>query len=266
MHSYFFGPSERQLLAVHHHAQGTPRRDHGVVLCYPWGYEYVNALRGCRQLATRLARAGFDVLRFEFYGCGDSAGWGEEADLERWLDDVSAALGELGGRGRARAVSLVGVRLGGSLAALAAARRSDVQGLVLWEPVVSGASYLADLRLRHAAFLASEREEGRSQATYNTPDEIMGFPLSGTLASGLEQLDLRTIARAPAAHVLVVGEQDAAIDDAFTAHLRQLGSDVSLLALPGTKIWMRKVGHERALVPVPILDAVSAWFSDRWPA
>lgn len=266
MQSYFFGPSDGQLLAVLHPRQGDPVPEHGVVLCYPWGHEYVNALRGCRQLATRLARSGFDVLRFDFAGCGDSAGAGEDVDLGHWLADIAAAIDELKARAQISTVSLVGVRLGASLAALAAARRTDVAGLVLWEPVVSGAAYLAELRARHAAFLRSEAEEGRRQDAFSTPDEIMGFPLPGSLSHGLERLDLLTLPHLPVKHVLLIADEHPGSQETLTAYLRGLCRDVVHLRLPGQKIWLREVGQERALVPVGILEAVMTWLSDRWPA
>src|SRR5207249_11329319 len=52
-------------------------------------------LRGCRQLAARLARLGLDVLRFDYYGTGDSAGQGEDATLHTCIEDVVRATEEL---------------------------------------------------------------------------------------------------------------------------------------------------------------------------
>src|SRR5262249_40228496 len=50
--------------------------------------------------------------------------------------DVERAVAELAKRGEVSRVGLLGLRLGATVAALAAARRADVDTLVLWEPVV----------------------------------------------------------------------------------------------------------------------------------
>ena len=66
-----------------------------MVLCYPWGSEYIHAHRALRQLATRLSMAGFHTLRFDYFGTGDSAGEMEDADLGVWEDDIETAIEEL---------------------------------------------------------------------------------------------------------------------------------------------------------------------------
>jgi uncharacterized protein len=261
MHPFFFGRPERQLFAVHHPAQIAGRR-HGVVICYPLGHEYVNSLRGCRQLAARLARLGFDVLRFDYYGTGDSAGQGEEVSLRNCTQDVVRATEELSSRCGLRTVSLIGVRLGGCVASLAATVQVEVEGLVLWEPVVAGRAYLGELRARHAAFLVSERQEA-----YSSAQEIMGFPLPPAIVAELEGTDLSSIARQPAPHVLLLGdehEEKGRAQRALGARLAGLCDDFEHRRLPGQGIWLREVGQERALVPTGILDAMLEWFSSRW--
>ena len=263
MHPYFFGPLERQLFGMLHPAQVAAARGHGVVLCYPWGQEYVNSLRGCRQLSTRMARAGFDVLRFDYFGCGDSAGVGEEADLSVWMRDVDTAIEEIKSRRRVSTISLVGVRLGGSLASLVAADRDDVVGLVLWEPVVKGRNYLAQLRTRHAGFLRSEAEGGRSQDAHSTANEIMGFPLPPAMVRDLEQLDLLTVERAPAPEILLLENGGQAPQGALAAHLTGLCKVLDRCKLPAQNIWVREVGQERVLVPTDTLQAIIEWLTAR---
>ena len=77
----YFGERTRRLFGVYTpaHAAGRPAR--GVVLCHPWGQEYLHAHRSLRKLGDLLAAAGFDVLRFDYFGTGDSAGDLPEASL-----------------------------------------------------------------------------------------------------------------------------------------------------------------------------------------
>jgi pimeloyl-ACP methyl ester carboxylesterase len=66
------------------------------------------------------------VLRFDFRGCGDSEGDEAVAGTDAWRDDIGTAVEELKRRAGAARVALAGLRLGGTLAAQAAAGRDDV--------------------------------------------------------------------------------------------------------------------------------------------
>jgi pimeloyl-ACP methyl ester carboxylesterase len=264
MHPFFLDPTGRQLFVVHHPPAGPISRTCCVVVCYPWGYEYVNALRGCRQLAGRLAREGFHVLRFDYSGSGDSGGLAEESELGAWKQDLALAIEELRQTSGVSTVALVGVRLGATLAALVAAERADIGALVLWEPIVHGDDHLRDMRERHASFLRSEEEGGRDAQAYSSPEEIMGFPLPARLARQVEAIDLTTIARCPP-HVLLIETEDEKLQGRLGGRLRDLGAEVEHKRLLGQQVWVREPGQERALVPRQVLDAVLAWFTSRWP-
>jgi pimeloyl-ACP methyl ester carboxylesterase len=115
------------------------------VLCYPFGQEYMRAHRAYRQLSVLLSRRGVPVLRFDYYGTGDSAGDGVEASLDRWVRNTRAAMDEARRRSGAERVYLAGLRLGAAVAALAAQGRGEVGRVVLWDPIVSGARMLEEL-------------------------------------------------------------------------------------------------------------------------
>src|SRR5512143_1046286 len=138
---FFFGEAAEPLLGLHHPAGGARPRRVGVAFLNPFGDEYLRAHRPLRQLADRLASCGFDVLRFDYFGCGDSAGDDEQGRIRRWLQDAAAAVEELEALSGSARVALIGVRLGASLAVELAARRPGVEQLVLWDPVADGSRY-----------------------------------------------------------------------------------------------------------------------------
>jgi alpha/beta superfamily hydrolase len=122
MRPFYFGAPGRRLFGVHLAPQEA-RRDCAVVLCYPMGQEYINSHRAFRHLARLLADEGFHVLRFDYFGCGDSEGECKQGTMSQWLSDVSTAILEVRNRSRVGAICLVGLRLGASLSLLAGMRR-----------------------------------------------------------------------------------------------------------------------------------------------
>ena len=70
----FIVTNERWLFSWHHPPSADTGRGAGVVLCPPLGYEYMSAYPTFRILAERLAALGFDVLRLDYDGTGNSSG------------------------------------------------------------------------------------------------------------------------------------------------------------------------------------------------
>ena len=69
----YFGPATRPLFGWLHGHAGVSRGT-GLVLCNPFGYESLCAHRTLRRLAETASAAGIPTLRFDYDGCGDSAG------------------------------------------------------------------------------------------------------------------------------------------------------------------------------------------------
>ena len=128
---FYFGKSEQKLFGLYRIARFP--RGYGVVFCHPHAHEYVRCFRVFRVLATRFAQAGLHCLSFDYHGTGDSAGSYEEGRVDEWRDNVGEALDEIKERFNLERVCLVGLRLGASLALMAAAKRDDVAAVVLWD-------------------------------------------------------------------------------------------------------------------------------------
>ena len=148
----------------------------------------LRAHRALQQLAERLAGAGFDVLRFDYFGCGDSSGEGHEGRLDRWLDDARAGIEEAEALCGSARVALVGVRLGAALAARgagAAPTRGRAGAL--------GAGRGRAAPPRRAAARArgvAARPRARGPRPSTAPDEVLGFTLPAALAADIDGLRL----------------------------------------------------------------------------
>src|SRR3989475_1681374 len=145
MEPFFFGPSNNQLFATSPPAAGGG----GVVLtviCPPLFSDYMLTHLVLRELAMALAERGQHVLRFDYRGTGDSFGELSKVTVADWLEDIALAVREGREISGSSAVRLLGVRAGALLACAAARALSDVQRLVLWDPISDGAGYLQVMR------------------------------------------------------------------------------------------------------------------------
>ena len=224
--------------------------DIGLVICNPFGFEEVCAHRSLRELAIAAAAAGIPALRFDYAGCGNSAGDEFQADmLGRWQRSVHEAVDGLKQACGVRQVCLLGLRLGALLATLAASERSDVAGLVLIAPVVRGRAYLREL--------TALAQTGAGTPTDVAPDgplESAGFLMSVETRDALARLDLQSLGRAPAARILIVERDDLPSAAPWAAALEQLGADVAVAAWPGYARMMDD--PQRAQVPGEIVGGV----------
>jgi amino acid adenylation domain-containing protein len=186
--SLFFGPGQ-SLFGVYFPAPKPG--DTAVLVCPPVGTEYVRAHFVLRKLATTLARQGVPVLRFDYFGTGDSLGENLEADCARWKRDIADAARELVKRSGAKRVVAVGVRLGGTLLVDCAAQLG-LSRVVLWDPVLSGAEYLDDLRHRHAAYMKGVRylRPFGAPAPVAAGEELLGFAYSPRTLEEISKLSL----------------------------------------------------------------------------
>jgi len=192
-----FGKENRRLFGILHPRSATAAPARGVLLCAALGREAIRAHRIYRVLAERLSRAGCDVLRFDYFGAGDSAGDSHEADLDGWSEDLLEAHAELVRRAGVTSVCWLGMRIGTAVAQLASRRApAELRRLVLWDPVADGRDYLDLLRVRHIEWAASN--EGltepvapvfRSQPDYYI-DEAIGSAISRQLCDQLRALRL----------------------------------------------------------------------------
>ncbi|AFT85947.1 alpha/beta fold hydrolase [Paraburkholderia phenoliruptrix] len=234
---------------------------HGVVLCYPFGYDALCTYRGMRRLAERLAARGIAVLRFDYPGTGDSAGDASEPGRWRaWIDSITKAVALLRQSTGVERVSLCGLRLGGTLAALAAQQLGDVDGLVLLSPVLSGKNYQRELRAGYRQWLSMPA------AMDCTPEpdtdefvEAYGFRLYREALENLRAVDLRRDAAAPARRVLMLDSLDAARVDALAAHYREQGIEVERRGFDEySKFMMESLDSE---IPRAAFESVENWLA-----
>jgi uncharacterized protein len=151
----FFASGGAELFGMLHQSDGLSHRE-AFVFCHPFAEEKLWAHRVLVSFARELTARGYAVLRFDARGTGDSDGAFEASSVETMCVDVRAAIEEVRRRTGCATVSLLGLRLGATVASLIAEETPDLHRLVLWAPVVDGARYMQDmLRSNIAGQMAS---------------------------------------------------------------------------------------------------------------
>jgi len=257
MHPFFFGSAEQRLFGVYHPAASSHPRDAGVVLCHPFGHEYVRVYRGFRTLAIRLAEAGFHVLRFDYYACGDSSGDSAEGSVRQWISDICTAVEELRDMAGVSKVSLVGLRFGATLAAFAAQKCDDLDHLILWDPVANGGRFLDELRLVQKAWLRTK--PGPSGAAAREPrDELIGFPLPEQLVAEFQTMDVAEIREWRARHATVLASSEGDESTEWRERLKTLPIASTYRCVPGAGDWTSASSVHHALLAHEMMHAITA--------
>ena len=109
----------------------------GVVMCHGFTGQRMEAHFLFVKAARAMCEAGLNVLRFDFRGSGESDGRFRDMTISAEIADALAALNVLRAEPSVESdrIGLVGLSLGGLVAACAAARDGGVQALALWSAV-----------------------------------------------------------------------------------------------------------------------------------
>ena len=260
-----FGPVGRELFGLFQLPTAGETLGQSVVICNPFGQEYVRCHRLIKVIADRLARAGFHVLRFDFFGTGDSAGDDGDGDFMQWLNDIQLAHEEVSKLSGNASTSWIGLRLGGSIAAMAS-QRVDVppRRLVLWDPVIDGDSYIKELEASHIAGMGLlahwSRTKFEQTAAASMHHEMLGFALPKELRQQISKISPITLTSARAQQIEV-------FCNANTEHFRQLEkilvasastSPIRLMPIETKIMWASNEAMNSAIVPSEALSGIIA--------
>lgn len=253
MQPFFFGTSREQLFGVYHAPEARAMRNAAVVLCHPLGHEYLRAHRAFRNLAVALAGQGFHVLRFDYFGSGDSGGDPRQTTVERCLSDLACAIDELKDISGASKVSLIGLRFGATFAALAASKRNDIERLLLWDPVVDGKAYVDELQALQRDWLHDRL--GTAKAA--SESELIGFALTETIRAQLESTTLTAVPKVKARVVSLVISGEAGGYAALKQQLEQQ-SGATCAVVEESNDWQRADMVHQILLPHVMVRTIAA--------
>jgi len=249
-----FGPAARPLAGRLHETRGPTRG--AVVICNPWGYEENCAFGALQLLARLLAESGYETLRFDYDGCGNS--WGDFADADRlasWVASCGEAISYMAAR--CDRVSVVGMRLGAALAVLASASHK-ADRVLLWDPVVSGRRYLRILRTMSMMGVVAAPDP-------TDPDGLVtiGHSLNAATVTEIESIDLKGLSAACIVEALLISRPGGTDAQRLAASLQRVGVAAAVEEHDGTDLLL-DCAAEQSVIPRPIIErAVSFLTSGR---
>jgi pimeloyl-ACP methyl ester carboxylesterase len=208
-----------------------------------------------------LAELGFPVLRFDYYGTGNSTGdpHGPE-QVTQWRASIRTAVQELRYRSGCDATAIIGLRLGATLADLVATE-SAVDALVLWDPCVTGASYVREVKM-----LATTSGELSGAPVVNEESgdvEALGFALTPEMVRDLTSIDLTQITGCPAPNVLLLHRAGNSGQSRLAAHMRATGAQVTEHPYTDHDTFM--VAAIRSRIPRATMQVVQQWLVAAYP-
>lgn len=183
-----------------HVATVAPCADHRatVLVCPPLFRESGRNRRREYLLARTLAQAGFLVVRFDYRGTGESVttdGSDEIVGTEQLVRDAIEVLDGVVTDPLGRCY-FVGTRLG-AWVALGVAQVREVAGVVLWDPVFAGATYVRELlrsqllvELRDSANSVGSNGQMLRQLDEEGFLDILGSTLTRALVGDVVERDL----------------------------------------------------------------------------
>lgn len=226
---FHFGDPERMLFGVRHPAATASRA--AMLVCAPLLQDAIRCHRSLWSLAEALALAGTDVLRFDWFGSGDSDGDHADMSFDGLLADLRTAHAWLEAESGGLPVRMLAYR-SAALPVLAQLAESSVApvDLVLWDPSLVGHATVTDWRRQHVLQI---RETGRYPrgGVVAERDELLGFDVDPAFLDALAGVDASDVCLPPDSRVRVAAWERTVELERFTATQRAAGITVEEILL-----------------------------------
>ncbi|SAK81439.1 alpha/beta hydrolase [Caballeronia pedi] len=233
----------------------------GVVLCNPFGHEEAWGHKAMRFLAEELSRRDIPVLRFDYLATGDSVGVDHEGDrLDDFVADIGAAVDRLRKETGVTKVTLCGLRLGGTLAALAS-HHPLVDSLALLAPVLNGRHYLRELTALRKTWVENLPVVVR-EWQIDSPFHVLGQVYSEAFRNRLSGLDLgKAMSCQPAMPKRVfVADMRRGASQSLCVALRDRGVEVETETFDDYFDFMQETAS--STLPETTLKRTAQWIAD----
>ena len=224
-------------------------RDQCIVVVPPVGHEYTHSHSSVRLLCEQLCTAGFPVARFDLEGTGNSwDGTTPQTLLAAWVRNVEDVFTWLKTQTGCQSAGIVGLRMGGSIAALYT-QRHPVRSLLLWAPCIHGGAFLRDCQMIGTAS-QYKKDTGKL--------DCGGIVLDVDAQNDIAAFRLDCVAPS-AERVFLLDRDDAPSGAAVRNWLAPTGIELTTTTQPRYAQMMRQSMH--SLVPIDAITEMVTWFN-----
>ena len=167
---------------------------------------------------------------------------------------VDCAIAEVKRLSRYDQVSIIGIRLGASLAWQVAKDRNDITDLVLWNPVLKGSDLLtqwSEIQSNYNRLLGYFFDSQKLT-------EVMGLRLSSILFDEFQAFKIQAFQRQQGRSLMLVNEKTEEINS-FVNEVKKCGSDIFLKEISDPEIWLNN--DLESIVPSTSLKTIVNWLS-----
>ena len=258
MNPFYFGEGDSQLYGVLHPASGMTFKNECIVFCYPFGQEYELIHRAFRNLAVSLSEKGYEVLRFDYFGTGDSAGASDTIDIDLWKQNILTAIKEAQDCSGVDTVNLVGLRLGASLALAISDHVKELKHCVAWDPILNGQDYLKEIiNYLEPQYISIANDESDQSLVY-----LNGYPLPAKFRRQLRKINLEDIHINETSQYTIVASQESNGYSSIKDHLCKNSNRVTLSLIPFHSNWNESDDDGGGiLLPQPIISGIVDLFN-----
>lgn len=185
--AFFINKGQRQTYAVLQSPEVA--NGLGILLVPPFGNEQRRCQRPFRGMMQTLARDGYQLLRFDWQGTGNSSGNSSDLrELSPWIDDLQEAALKLSES--VDEIHLVSVRTGALISALQPLSNLPIAASYHWDPVLNGERWLEEMRglqrgIRADTYAFLFKRSPRRDALH----EFAGFTIQPELYQEIQALD-----------------------------------------------------------------------------
>jgi len=261
--AFYLRAAQGQRLCVFHSADAAAVGRGAVLYVHPFAEEMNKSRRMAAVQARAFAKAGWDVLLLDLFGCGDSSGDFGDATWDEWQNDVDRAWQWLRSR-TTGPVWLWGLRVGALLAVSVVVRAARPCSLLLWQPVLSGHRYVQQfLRFRVMSdAIANSNERSTTRGLLDAlaaghSIEVAGYSLSPKLMLPLDQFEVPRLPPGSVVRCVEVTDPTVAggagVSNAPVSAWSADGIDVESFSVSGPHFWQTQdICECPSLIPISV--------------
>lgn len=251
---FWLNEGSQTILCWLHIPQNDQISNTGVIICNPLGYEYSHTHRTVRHLSNHLSSKGYATIRFDYNGTGDSASdlFATER-INTFLKNIDSVIDILKRQTGVEKICLIGLRLGGSLAA-SYCNHSSIDSLVLWSCYTKGRTYIRETK-------ALEKLASHSNNSGKKFIDSGGFIVTAETEKELQQVNLLKQSYLIKDSVLIIERDDLPTSDKLLDILKEKNIPSEKYLMTGYLDMMAEPHQTK--IPKTTLTKISSWLGDK---